>query len=229
MQITPDEIDAFRQSGFLLVRRAVDQRIMRGLRAQILVELKRQSIWSGGRTMSNRLRGVPPFQQVTKLGQAVRLPSLSDAIAPPSLVDAIHALAGERLVADSQAQLLLSLPEQGSWTLDGLNWHRDVAPPKSGRSPGIQAFVLIDDVAPNGGATLALVGSHRLDRYQAVTYASERTMMVDHHRLSVLEMSGRSGDAYLMDLRLIHTPSINATKQVRMMATTRYFATASLP
>jgi hypothetical protein len=35
-------------------------------------------------------------------------------------------------------------------------------------------------------------------------------------------MSGRAGDVYLMDMRLLHTPSINSTNKVRMMATVRY-------
>lgn len=39
--------------------------------------------------------------------------------------------------------------------------------------------------------------------------------------VDVVEMSGRAGDVYLMDMRLLHTPSINATRQMRLMATTR--------
>jgi ectoine hydroxylase-related dioxygenase (phytanoyl-CoA dioxygenase family) len=34
-------------------------------------------------------------------------------------------------------------------------------------------------------------------------------------------MCGRAGDVFLMDMRVLHTPSVNATKQPRMMATTR--------
>lgn len=140
-----------------------------------------------------------------------------------SLLSVAHELAGTRLVPEQRAQLLLSLPDQGAWTLEGLNWHRDITPDKLDQSPGIQAFVLIDDVSPNGGATLTLAGSHRIARYRSVAHDTGRVMQVDGEALTVVEMSGRAGDTYLMDMRLIHTPSINATRRVRMMATMRYF------
>jgi hypothetical protein len=41
--------------------------------------------------------------------------------------------------------------------------------------------------------------------------------------IHLVEMSGRAGDVFLMDMRILHTPSINATRNVRMMATTRCF------
>jgi hypothetical protein len=44
--------------------------------------------------------------------------------------------------------------------------------------------------------------------------------------ITIVEMSGRAGDLYLMDMRLLHTPSINSTKNIRMMATTRVFLNA---
>jgi hypothetical protein len=41
-----------------------------------------------------------------------------------------------------------------------------------------------------------------------------------HHRGLCIALSG---DVFLMDLRLLHTPSVNATKNERMMATARCF------
>ncbi|MET3479334.1 hypothetical protein [Variovorax atrisoli] len=41
--------------------------------------------------------------------------------------------------------------------------------------------------------------------------------------IEIIEMSGRAGDVLLMDLRVLHTPSVNSTKNVRMMAMTRFF------
>jgi hypothetical protein len=40
--------------------------------------------------------------------------------------------------------------------------------------------------------------------------------------LPILEVSGRVGDVDLIDTCLLHTPSINATKHVRVMATARF-------
>ncbi|MNW05772.1 hypothetical protein D3C71_2020730 [compost metagenome] len=38
----------------------------------------------------------------------------------------------------------------------------------------------------------------------------------------IIEMSGRAGDVFLMDMRVLHTPSVNSTSRIRMMATTRF-------
>ena len=47
--------------------------------------------------------------------------------------------------------------------LGGLNWHIDIASKPNDKVSGVQAFYLIDDVVPHGGATLALVSrSHRM-------------------------------------------------------------------
>ena len=127
-------------------------------------------------------------------------------------------------------QLLLSPPQQGAWRLEGLNWHVDAVADPPGRLPGIQAFFLIDDVAPHVGATLALAGSHRaaaqrgadgVSLREALRSTADRAARLQALGVDVVEMSGRAGDVYLMDMRLLHTPSINATRQMRLMATTR--------
>jgi len=40
--------------------------------------------------------------------------------------------------------------------------------------------------------------------------------------VTITEMSGKAGDVYLMDMRILHTPSINDSKNFRMMATCRF-------
>lgn len=50
-----------------------------------------------------------------------------------------------------------------------------------------------------------------------------RRGIAQYDGIDIIEMSGRAGDVFLMDLRVLHTPSVNSTKNVRMMATTRFF------
>jgi hypothetical protein len=104
----------------------------------------------------------------------------------------------------------------------------------------VQAFVLIDDVRPQGGATLALAGSHKLHyverganahdvlrRNSEFNSAPEKFLKpqnVHGTQVQIIEMSGRAGDVYLMDLRVLHSPSVNSRDGLRMMATNRYFA-----
>lgn len=223
----------FREHGYLLLKGALSKSQVNPIREHVLGELKRLKIWSGGKSLSGLLKDVPAFQQVTRLGQMIKYPGLQDRVVPAALVSAIKALTETPLVCAQDAQLLLSLPNQGEWRLDGLNWHVDVGSPRPDRLPGVQAFVLVDDVAAQGGATLAIAGSHQVNgtgspqRQQLHALLKSGTSLqagLAAQGLVLLEMSGRAGDVYLMDMRLLHSPSINATRQVRMMATARYLA-----
>ncbi|MES2627138.1 MAG: phytanoyl-CoA dioxygenase family protein [Pseudomonadota bacterium] len=228
--MTPEQETSFHEHGYLYLRGALGKDVVQPVKAHVLSELKRLNIWSTGRTLSNRLKGVPVFQQIGKLGQLVHYPALKDRLVPRELHSLMRRLAGVNLATGQDAQLLISLPNQGDWTLEGLNWHRDISQSKQTLIPGIQIFVLLDDLSSHGGATLALAGSHRLkNQAEAKQCINEitrtgtgRSVEVDGIEISVLEMAGRAGDVYLMDMRVIHTPSINSTKNVRMMATTRY-------
>jgi len=201
------------------------------IRQQIVEELKRLKVWAGG-SRSSPLAGIPPFQQIARLSGLVKIPDLHDALVTPELRGIVSALASGTRMGSQETQLLLSLPHQRDWTLDGLNWHVDIAADPLSRLPGLQVFFLIDDVAPHGGSTLALAASHRHDLQRGAGHLPLRALLrtssdvegdLRRAGVTVVEMSGRAGDVYLMDMRVLHTPSINASRSVRMMATTRFF------
>lgn len=220
-------------SGLLLLRQALAKKLVEPVRIQVLNELKRLKLWSAGKALPSPIRHVPAFQQVAKLSSLIRQEDLQARIIDKDTHAAIVSLGRTRLVP-SQSQFLISLPKQGEWTLDGLNWHTDISAAGHRHVPGIQAFVLIDDVKPRGGATLALAVSHRLAD-QPGPYRRVREVLrgkgdlqgeLRSHYLSIVEMSGHAGDVYLMDMRLLHTPSINASDRLRIMATVRYLPAA---
>jgi hypothetical protein len=230
--MTPEQTAFFRERGYLLLPGVIKKERVQPIKIHVLNELQRLNIWASGKTLSKRMKDVPAFQQITKLTQLIKYPGLQERIIAPDLLAKMQKLAGASLKSAQDAQLLLSLPHQGDWTLDGLNWHLDISPSKADALAGIQAFVLIDDLAAHGGATLALAGSHRLRKNDTLgqqnirsflSNGAARDITVDGIELSIVEMTGRAGDVYLMDMRVIHTPSINSTKKVRMMATARYF------
>lgn len=229
--MTTEQEKAFREKGCIYIPGALKKNVVQPVKDHVLKELKRLNIWSTGRVLSQKLKGVPVFQQTGKLGQLISYPGLNEKLVSQELYSDMCILAGASLQAQI-GQLLISLPHQIAWTLEGLNWHRDNSKSPLRGIPGVQVFVLLDTVAVNGGATLALVGSHRLkNQSQAKEGISVLTSHGVNHsvniggvELSIMEMSGRPGDVYLMDMRVLHTPSINATKDVRIMATARYFA-----
>lgn len=229
--MTPKQTSSFLESGWLYIPGALAKSVVHPVKAHVKNELKRLGIWSTGRTLSRKFKDVPVFQQTVKLGQLINYPNLNERLISEELYSDMCQLAGTPL-SGQEGQLLISLAHQIDWTLEGLSWHRDISKSQLSGIPGVQAFVLLDDLSAKGGATLALAGSHRIkNQSQAKQGISELTggevcgsVNVGGIELSFIEMAGRAGDVYLMDMRLLHTPSINSTKNVRMMATARYFA-----
>jgi len=223
----------FIDKGYLRLEGFHPKKQIAGIRQKLLDELQRLKALPGGKGLSGSLQKLPLFQQIGKLSALVKVPGVHEALVTPGLIACATQLGGRGPSAIQQTQLLLSPPSQETSTLEGLNWHVDIAARPQDPLPGVQAFFLIDDVAPGGGATLALAGSHRVgtpgqapaSQLREVLKAPGDNMDRSLQQLGIdlIEMSGRAGDVFLMDLRLLHTPSVNSTKNVRMMATARCF------
>lgn len=225
--------DLFIDKGYLRLEGFHPKKQVAGVKQKLLDELKRLKALPGGKSLPGSLQRLPLFQQIGKLSALVKVPGLHEALVTPDLIEYVTRLGRRAPSAIQQTQLLLSPPSQGASTLAGLNWHVDIAARPQDPLPGVQAFFLIDDVAPGGGATLALAGSHRVDTPGQASASRLREVLktpgdnmdrsLQQLGIGIVEMSGRAGDVFLMDLRLLHTPSVNATKNVRMMATARCF------
>ena len=182
-----------------------------------------------GRGLPKTIRSLPVFQQIGKFSQYVTFPDLETAIIPPEVEEIVRAL-GSTKVLSRQSQLLLSPPRQGDWRLEALNWHTDVSAHEA-RIPGVQVFVVIKDLVDQGGATLILSGSHKYtedaqtkSRVRDALHMGEKGVASLHELgLTIVEFAGKSGDVYLMDMRTLHTPSVNTSNQMRVVATVRYF------
>lgn len=222
--MTPAQTNLFIDQGCLRLEGFHPSKLLASIRQKLLEDLKRAS---GGKGLPKSLQGLPVFQQIGKLSALAKVPGLHETLVTPALIDGIAQLGGHAPASIQPTQLLLSPPHQGTWTLASLNWHVDVTADPPDPIPGIQAFFLLDDVAPHGGATLALAGSQRTPSKPSLRALLKTASPADLEQqlreqdITIVEMSGRAGDVYLMDMRVLHTPSINATKHMRMMATTR--------
>jgi hypothetical protein len=233
-QLTPEKSLAFREKGYLLLQGALNKSQVEPIKAYVLNELKRLKIWSSGKTLSPAIKRLPAFQQITRLSGLIKQDHLHSRVISKDTLDLIHSLAGMSLLP-AQSQFLISLPNQGGWTLDGLNWHTDISSSGGFVIPGIQAFVLIDDVKPRGGATLAVAGSHLWAGHERESRELREILRsggdyegaLRSRNMSILEMSGRAGDVYLMNMGLLHTPSFNSANRIRIMATVRYLPDAT--
>lgn len=232
-------IKTFSEQGILVLRGFLPRTTVAAARDSILSELSRLKLKVNGKIVSSKIQDLPVFQQTSRLGQMVGPLESVDRLFSDDLLSTMNALAEAELKpSQPHAQILLSFPYKKDWSLNSLNWHLDLTPPKVDQIPGVQAFVLIDDVQPQGGATLALAGSHKLhyvsrgcNAHEILRRSSDfflnpekylKPQVVEETPIQVVEMSGRAGDVYLMDLRVLHSPSINARRNIRMMATNRY-------
>jgi hypothetical protein len=236
MKLTDQDRARFADGGLLHVKGLIPRSKTNSARERILAELARLGISTGGKWHSSRMPQRLRHQ-----------PDLDDLI-PMDLLSGLNELAGCELVpALPHPQLLLTPPQKMAWSVPHLGWHLDVRAPSRDEIPGIQVFVLIDDVAPRGGGTVAISGSHKLHSARGgVAVSAHRALQtdpvyaalfspgnVDRARflepvlvrgvaVQVVEMCGKAGDVYLMDMRILHAPSTNATRRTRMMLTNRY-------
>lgn len=224
--MAPEQRSFFMEHGYLYLKAELPRTQVAPIAKYIADELERSNVRSSG------LKDLPPFQQIGKLSTMIQRDDLEARLITAGLRTMINTLGGPRLSA-GPGQLLISLPAQGTWSTRGLNWHVDITSPDPSRSAGIQAFILLDDVEPQGGGTLVLSGSHKRSgskelgqRIRSILRENgDLDVLLRDFGLSVVEMSGNAGDVYLMDMRLLHTPAINARKKLRMMATIRYYPT----
>jgi ectoine hydroxylase-related dioxygenase (phytanoyl-CoA dioxygenase family) len=127
-------------------------------------------------------------------------------------------------------------------------WHVDIDRLPEGGVTGVQFFTFLDTVEPGGGATVVATGSHRLvndgtrKRFWDVKAELARRPFfrdlfshdatpedtlgavgrADGVDLQVVELVGKPGDVYLMDLRVFHSRSPNTRETARMMVTQRF-------
>lgn len=218
----------FQLDGIIKLPQFIPKKELKIIQQTLLSDLKHLNIYSANKVLSKTLQGMSPFQQIVKLSQSVQKPKSLDFIFSMIYERVITKLSTFPINPTIESQLLLSLPQQGHWSMETLNWHVDISAQKF---QGIQVFLLIDDVQPRGGATMVLCGSHHLTQrpslYSLRNIISEQSLgevfLLEQQRVTIQELYGSAGDIYLMDMRLLHSPSINTTKHLRMMATSRFF------
>ncbi len=173
---------------------------------------------------------------------------------PSQLLEAIDTLAGSALAPwkrQVNACLLVSLPRAEPWSVPHAGWHVDLGRLQNrGVVPGIQLFACLDTVAPKGGGTVVVAGSHRVldddpwigpamkhaNRLRRLPYFREllSTDVTNRDRfvnepsrigdveLQVVELCGEPGDVFLVDMRVLHNAAPNASRAPRLMVTERF-------
>ncbi len=173
----------------------------------------------------------------------------------PEVISIAKELAGEAVLDDihRSPQLLFTFPNADIWEIPYSIWHLDAPRLPDGKAPGIQLFVVLNNLPPGGGGTLVVAGSHRLlntgarisskevrRRLKREPYfasllsrdSAERNQFlqqaghVGEIELQVIELTGNTGDVFFMDMRLLHAPTRNCRDVPRIMLTHRFISPA---
>lgn len=245
-----DEIRSqLENAGIAKLEGFVEREDARSACAQIRALAEGHGLLADGRWITSQDRFAVPKAFRNALGRLQRDRQFPCLIGE-RVLDLIEKLVGARVaLLPPGQQVLFSLPGKEAWSIPHDVWHTDMPRFAEAATPGLQAFTLLGDLEPGGGATLVVAGSHQLlndagaltskevkqrlrnepffealfdPRRAPMTAVEEAAGHARGSDLRVVELTGNMGDVYLMDLRLLHTPAPNASQTARMMLTCRF-------
>jgi hypothetical protein len=256
--LSSEQRDEFERRGVLCLKGLLSAGAVGRARARIVHQLERMGVSEAGgwRLPDGSRPRYPATGLKTSRVVGNKHPEILALMEEPALGATVDELLDARAFDRAifkQPQVLFTLPNAETWTVpDG--WHCDIPRLAGGGAPGVQLFACLDRVAPGGGGTLVIAGSHRLlnerrsmrmkemkrhllahDYFRRLysPQAEERagvlheTSVIGDVAVTLVELAGEPGDAYFVDLRVLHSGAPNAAPRPRMMLTYR-FARADL-
>ena len=237
MDLPEEQRRDFADNGLLTLRRAVPEAVRRPLHERV----------QNAVTLAEGIDD--PARRRKRVSRALK--RRLDGIYTEDLAACARELMAGDIVDCQAALLLMTLPGQSvagpvsEWTIPPTHWHTD-APRVTGRGvPGIIMLSFLDTVAPGGGGTLFVAGSHRLLdapgrelRSKAFRKALKRKpyfdillgtegprrtrFLEDRHCVDgvdvrLVELTGEPGDVVFADARLLHAPAPNVRPTPRLM------------
>ncbi|MDX1384210.1 MAG: phytanoyl-CoA dioxygenase family protein [Thermoanaerobaculia bacterium] len=253
--ISEEQRATFRDRGVLRLPGLVPDEVAQAARDAVHRHLQGRGIRCDGRWRPEAFPAVQPYESSLSFVKALKKSRRVAAVVGAEILGVIDALLDEPASAMADhPQLLFTFPNASRWTVPPNVWHLDL-PRYGGAAPsGVQIFTFLDSVAPAGGGTLALAGSHRFlnDRGHLKSAQVKKALRrevpyfrdlmggetedrlrflrrAERHgeiELQVVEMYGEPGDVYFMDLRALHTLAPNTASIPRIMLTQRFLVDA---
>lgn len=252
-----EERERFAQRGLIKVEGFMPVEKIEAAHRVILAQLKREGIWQTGHWRFDHYPPSDAPDHGAKLIKPIKRQNQIVALAEDEGPAAASALLNGQAVfpMSPHPALLFTLPNADEWFIPYKAWHLDMPRLPENGIPGVQMFTFINSVKPQGGGTLVVTGSHHLlneggrisssqlrkalksEPYFAELLSSkstarqrflDRPVNVNGYAMQVVEMYGEPGDAYLMDLRLLHTIAPNGNATPRMMLTQRYLLESAM-
>lgn len=221
---TSAEREAFENDGFVRLPGVLSADEIEAMRERVWRLLERNGVDRVNRSTWQRER--------TSHLQAVRRgdPGPHESAAVRHALDAVFG-SGNWTAPSSWGQVLVTFPSEPPWSLPSALWHLDhgYAYP---RAPilGVNLFLFVADVEPQGGGTLVLKSSPLLvarfvDTVEDVAKrrSKELRKRFDRSHPWLRELTGRAGDAVLCHPWIIHATSRSVREQPRLMRACRVY------
>lgn len=253
MKLNENQIQEFKERGILRLENFIPASIAKDAQK---VALEKLSKFHENEKWNYESVKDLPFPKANKVFNK-QLGSLKPfrSLQTPDLLEVISHLMGEVAIPWMKFQSLISVPDASLWEVPTTTWHLDMPMIENKGLPGIQMFTFLNEVLPEGGGTLVVAGSHaqmdELSHFKSKAVRSvlkkevffrnlwskefpnrrslmEKTLSDRGGSVQVIEMHGKPGDVYLMDLRILHTVAPNSRDIPRIMLTQRFATQAML-
>jgi hypothetical protein len=240
----------FRDRGVLRLPGLYSEDIFGAARDKVRSHLASEGIWIDGDWCLDHLTQESSPASGSAMLRGLKKAAVLKAFNTSGLQDAVSDLVDAQPVVPLAefAQLLFTLPNASHWTVPHSIWHLDIPRLAGIGLPGVQVFTFLEPLAQGGGGTLVVAGSHRLlnesniaskqvkrrlkrePYFHALMSKDEpnRERFITEHgyvndvELRVVELHGQPGDAFLTDMRVLHTLAPNSQKTPRIMLTQRF-------
>lgn len=250
---TPSDRQTFAERGVVLLPQLIPRCAWSPARDLVVRKLAEAGVWNDG-VWSGTDQHWPVNARLRRLKTCAKSRAFEQLLTAEVEAVAQALLGADTLCATRpRTQLLFTPPSGGTWAVPHNVWHVDA--PRLGDAAvfGVQMFTFLAPVAPGGGGTLLVAGSHRLlndrgvigsrgikNRLKGKPYFRELMNATVPHRerllgklgivdgvpVQVVELHGAPGDVYFADMRLLHTLAPNASATPRLMVTQRFMLEA---
>jgi ectoine hydroxylase-related dioxygenase (phytanoyl-CoA dioxygenase family) len=183
--LSMNQIDALQRNGLVKLEGAV---------ARADAEAMANRVWRALAKSKGIVRGRPDTWKAARLSGLNAIPKSENfpEIASPSICAALDDVLGRGNWSRPArwGSILVCFPESdGAWDVPHQVWHLDYPPPRKLNEMFLaRIFVCLADLAPRGGATLALTGSHRMIEQ----LATDPNLDLEHSRDARIELTRRS-------------------------------------
>ncbi|WP_309645709.1 phytanoyl-CoA dioxygenase family protein [Phenylobacterium sp.] len=194
--LSPEQIEVFANEGVVTVRQAVTASDIAAMRNRLWADLERRYDLKRSDPATWAVHRVFSFQPLIKTGAFA-------ALANPIVRDAIDQVLGDRPWEEPRhwGQPLVTFPSPPPWNLPHSEWHLDIQ--ASASDPAVaRVFTFLQPLAPRGGGTAYVAGSHQLVRALAaaeppgakLSSSQVRARLVAHTWFAALWTNGAPED-----------------------------------